>query len=254
LGFALDFGIKAGFGLSYKQIDSNLGLYRAKTGNLSFGLFTQVPVFQSSLADDKQNGFQFKSDATLGFSLNNMGAGVSYSGVNQTDPQPRAALLGVGLHGKLEYQTQNAKIEIISLQAQREVEDFLIKRDVTGYSYQTVLSDLNVIDNFILGKSRNGIITKTGLELELLSALSISRGKYRDNQGRLTFNTFGFGVDFGGFFRLLPFWDPSSQSSAIVKFFQKSHLRYQFSRDDLGFGNQTNLGDRTYHGLSISLF
>ena len=60
-----------------------------------------------------------------------------------------------------------------------EADDILIRRDSTGWDYQSTLSDLQFVKNLINVEGTEKIVSHIGLKIDLFETVSFSTGIFR---------------------------------------------------------------------------
>lgn len=140
-----------------------------------------------------------------GYTLSNVGGGVSYTHRAQNDPLPRTATFSLGVTAT--FDIRNSAVgswNVITLGWAASTEDQLLWRSPYGqWKYSSNLrGDVRVFNNLVLGHSNPEVIKHRGWELGFAEFLYLRRGSYEDHEGNLFYETEGVGVRFAGLYKL----------------------------------------------------
>jgi hypothetical protein len=239
IGVGFDDLVKAGLGLSIKDIQSNLapsgtgGDGSAGAIAYDFGLVAYVPA-DEIIARLKKTPFEIGSGLRpiggigFGYSQSNIGDKISYIDAAQADPLPRTARIGTSLKIGLALLAQDQTWQLFSFEHVHEAEQLLVRVDESGeVSYDGWLGDIDFWDNVILRKGGAEIISKRGWELSLAEIVSVRQGRYDDPLGRVNYDTKGIGFSLHGVLKMIRHFAPASQDEPWLDFMYR-HL-------DIGF-------------------
>jgi hypothetical protein len=194
--FALgaEYYVQLSIGYTIKDITSILsdrpageeeGYGKAETTVNDFGILLNVPVIR--LIDEKMllpldNNLYGKPtfNFSLGYSKSNIGDEIYYIDPAQADPLPRMDRLGYGINTGFDLISDNFSINAFNLSFTVEADDILIKRDSTGYEYQSTLSDLKFWKNIVEIEGDEKIVSHAGTKLEFVETVSLYFGHFQD--------------------------------------------------------------------------
>lgn len=260
LGFGLDYWVRLSAGGTYKHVASDLGAIapsggtpaRATVNMHDYGFLLQVPVVGviSRLQDSPirllPSVFPF-FDLSFGVARSNLGnATVKYYDLDQPDPLPRYARVGIGVDLGLDYVQSGAELRPLRIRWTREANDLLVRRsasllDSTGspvgagsWEYQGGMGDIDIFGEVIGGKTNSQTIRKTGWDIELFEIISVRGGRFEEDpyHGNRRFNTSGFGVRLRGVAKLLRAADASAAADGIVGFIL-DHVDLRYNQSSL---------------------
>jgi hypothetical protein len=219
VGFGIDYLVQLNGGITFKNITSILsdqptepGLKEAKAepNVVDFGLILNIPIFK--LIDDNlyipiENNLKLKPDFnfSIGYSKSNIGDEVYYIDPAQADPLPRMDRLGYGISTGFDLLTDNFQINVLNFSLTVEADDILIDRDITGWEYQSTLSDLQFVKNLINIEGTEKIVSHIGLKFDLFETASFSTGHFSGN-GYGESKTNGYELRTKGLFKLWALW------------------------------------------------
>jgi len=268
LGIGADFGVKIGLGFNYKRIESNLAAIgagaeiRASQVNVNaydFGLIAHLPLLETFSKLTHRNTkiserFRLFLLPGFGYSSSNVGGKVTYINAAQADPLPRVARMAVSVETGLLYSDEVVDWRLFTFEWSSEAEDLLVRRSPQGsITYKGWLGDIGFFDNVIKGNSKNDIVTKRGWELNLLEFISLRRGRYEDNAGRVFYDTDGFGLRSTGVFRIVFILNPRLKSNSILSF-MGSHVDVQYNTSKFNASPGHPLDDTKFKGVRVSFF
>ena len=250
----LDYYVRLSIGMNFKSIESHLipedwanGIEAASAHAMDWGLALQVPVLQSlskilhrEFIDDVSPVTPV-ADLGLSYGHSNIGDKIWYIDPDQADPLPRNAQAGVNLHLGLKYQSENLNCQIISWQYAWESEGLLVERN-PNYEIKYP-STLWSVDS-------DKITHKTGWELSMFDFLYLRNGHYKDKQGQVEYDTYGWGVNFIQFYRMILWFDGRLTGDSV---FDKmlDHLNIEYHRSEWRGGLEC-LRDRTeFDGVTV---
>ncbi len=220
LGVGVEYYVQFNAGISFKEITSKLIDYptgpdslrvSAKTSVVDFGLLLNVPVLK--LIDDNlyiplENNLRFKPDFnfSIGYSKSNIGDEVYYIDPAQADPLPRIDRIGYGISIGFDLLDDDFEINALNFSLAVEAEDILIDSDLTGWEYQSTLSDLQFVKNLINIEGTEEIVSHIGLKIDLFETVSFSTGHFSGRGFMDVPETGGFELRTKGIFKLWALW------------------------------------------------
>jgi len=240
LGLGLDYLVHLGVGVSFKSIESRLGMISgesgvqegtAKVSAMDFGLIAMAPVADivSTLADTKLEllpRVEPLLDLSFGYVHGNHGGEITYVDAAQADPLPRKATLGAGLEIGFAAKIRESRWRIATFMLSHEAEDILVIRQSDGtFSYQDGLGDIKFMENVIQGRMNPKATVRKGWQFQVAEILFV-RGGHVDAPGR-EYETDGFGVSINGIFKFLEFAKPEVSGGWIG--FAGEHFDLQYS-------------------------
>ena len=255
IGLGLDYLVHVGIGVSFKSIESRLGMVSgtsgvqeatAKVSAREFGLIVVAPVTDivSTLSDTKLDllpRIEPLLDISFGYVHGNYGGEVYYVDADQADPLPRKATLGTGLEIGFAAKVRESRWRIATITLSHEAEDILVIRENDGtFSYQDGLGDIKFMENVIQGKMNPKATVRKGWQLQVAEILFV-RGGHVAAPGR-EYETDGFGVSINGIFRFLEFAKPELSDGWIG--FVGEHFDLQYSASKYGGSTSLNVGSR----------
>jgi len=267
VGVAIDYYIKAGLGLNFKNIESNLaplspgleiGTGSATANAHDFGILVQLPIIEivSKLTKNPYtigNNFQPFVVPGFGFSKSNIGDEITYVDAAQADPLPRVARMGVSLYTGIAYRNENTHLRIFSFEWSSEAEDLLVKRDESGrITYEGGVGEIDFMENVLKSNANANVINSRGWELSVLNIISIRQGRYKDPGGKVFYDTSGFGISFINILRLAGLLNADLIENTFFDFIS-DHVDIQYDHSSLAQAG-TLLDDTTFKGLTIRLF
>jgi hypothetical protein len=114
--------------------------------------------------------------------------------------------LGYGINTGFDLISDNFRINAFNLSFTVEADDILIKRDSTGYEYQSTLSDLKFWKNIVQIEGDEKIVSHAGTKLDFVETVSLYFGHF---SGRGFFDqrkTHGFELRTKGLLKLIALW------------------------------------------------
>lgn len=269
----LDYYIHASIGFNYKFIESMLapdwidvgeekGNGKGSVNAHDFGIVIQVPIFKilSKILNNSSYVLpKFKPYLKSGFSycLANIGDKIKYSNATQADPLPRSVYTGISINTGLKFFLNEKAFNLISFKWAREANDLLVERymDNEGISQSRYLSgfnDIDFIDNIIFGKANSDIITNKGWELSMGDIFFIREGYYEDIEGRVIFDTNGFGINFiQPICFLLELTNQKIENEFLDKVVHNVDIEYHHSEYNCKPGHP--LSDTDFDGVTLRL-
>lgn len=261
MGLGVDWWLRAAIGVSYKFIDSNLGIVSAgaergdgsaEVNSWDIGLYVELPILKS--IEQLQEGMLAPYlNTSVGLVRANIGDKISYIDKSQSDPLPRVSRIGLGFQGGLRQSIGEREFDILSVEYLSEAQDLLVNRNSSGAVSFDTFSKINPFTHVILGNGDTEVITKRGLALGFAELFSLSIGHYEDNDGKVSYNTWGVSVKFQGLFNLRALLGHDEPVGSTIQFIRDNiDLEYYYSR----YANTDNpaLSDKAFHGLRIRLF
>jgi len=245
LATALDYYIHASLGFGYKFIESQLGAMATTPGNYritkvttqahDLGLILRAPIFDilEDLYGQANEAFTLVKpflDLGLSYSRNNVGDKVIYIDEVQADPFPRTVYVGSHLQAGFRYTDEHSSFNLFSFKWAREADDMLVSRNPDGsWWYLSGLNDIKFIDDILLGKGNGHAITKKGWEYGIGDFFFIRRGGYEDMEGKVVYNTKGWGVSFVQPFRNLSVFRSLASTGILYRLLWSLDLEYHES-------------------------
>jgi hypothetical protein len=212
---AVDYYLRLSFGYTHKQIDSNLGVVtfggteaRVEPTAHDWGFILEAPICDIMRKIDKPlvNFAKIQPFLTPGFyvSKRNIGDEVQHIEGNYADALPRQAYIGANVQAGLRFKNKRTEFDIFHIRLSREMDDMLIKREDSGeWEYLSGLNDIKFWDNVILGKKNDSAIKHQGYQIGLADVAFFRRGRYNDIEGKVKFESRGYGVNFTQPLRIL---------------------------------------------------
>jgi len=251
LGIGGYFGAKIGLGMSIKYVESELALIPPGSENKTtkadiyaydFGGVVQIPVFEilnTSIKIPFARRLTLKPFfvPSLGYSIGNYGGEISYIDPAQADPIPRVVRVGYSIDSGISLNRKNISWKLVSFKWAREAEDLLVKREPPDYKlkYQKGLGDIDFYHDLIQWKPNPIIITKQGWEVNCLETFYFREGDYNDLDGKVIYQTKGYGVGIAGLLQFASILFPGNDS---IKFFvEHIDLQYHWSEMESAVGH-----------------
>jgi len=258
LNFSLgyDFGIKLGFGMNVKFINSKLvplsspdNTATGKATAFDLGLMGIIPILTNhEIAQDMNIDLNFG----IGASLKNFGDPIEYRG--ETDPLPRSSVLGYSINSSLKWLLFGKVFNAIKLEWTAEADDLLITRDSLGYRYENIYSDLQPINNILLLDGSMEINVRYGLAVSIMDLLQLYVGGQTNITDQVE-ETNGWAIHLNGLFKALDSSMGSSFWSYLTSHFD---LYYYNSTHEVVYGgvDEPVYGsfDRNYSGIALKVF
>ena len=263
MGIGGHFGVKIGLGMSVKYAESQLGVmksgaeYETTKADIfayDFGGILQIPVFEML---NTSINLPFSNKLTLipllvpslGYSIGNYGGEISYIDPAQADPIPRVARVGYSIDSGISLGRKNSRWKLVSFKWAREAEDLLVKREPPDYEikYQTGLGDIDFCHDLIEWKPNPIIIKKEGWEINCLETFYFREGEYNDPEGKVIYQTTGYGVGIAGLFQLASILFPTNES---IKFFA-NHVDVQYHWSEMETAAGHPLEGTKFKGINL---
>jgi hypothetical protein len=258
-----DYFVKVGLGWNFKSIRSVLGPIgmsnmqsEAKPSATDFGLMVQAPLFDILKQAGTENieiapSIEPLLNLTLGYAKSNMGNGVRYSGVAQSDPLPRNASVGLSAEIGITTKAVSEQWKVLSFALARESADILVARKSDGtFDYQSGLGDISFFDNVILGKIRSRENVMEGWQLNFGELVFLREGSFSEspNFGNRNYSTSGYGFRLAGLLKLLGAISPEVLESPVVSIIT-SHIDLAY--DHAEYETNGPLGFTKFNALSL---
>ncbi|MBU1680925.1 MAG: hypothetical protein KKD86_19065 [Bacteroidetes bacterium] len=215
-----------------------------------FGLLVSAPISDLLMNNhkyylDNVNFITPTANFSLGAVFSNYGDEIIYLDKAQADPISRVGRIGYSIDFGIKLNLKSIELNMINYSFSAETEDVLIKYDNFGkYNYQSFMSDLNFVNNFIELKSSDRIVLRKGYILNLFETVNISSGSYKGGGFLNMRNSDGFAVSSIGISKLLNHQIENETVQYILSHFA---LSYYFSRSNIRNGFESN-----YSGISLS--
>jgi len=262
LSAAVDYFLQLSVGYTFKSIDSKLGPIvgggeaRAQVNAHDWGLIVQAPI--ADILDRLDKPVTIASTITpfvtpgFSWSKRHIGDSVNYIDAAQADPLPRQAYIGVNVDAGLHYHQNSTAFDLVHYSWAREMDDLLIEREPSGnWKYLSGLNDINFWDNVILGKANSNAIMHQGWQIGLADVIFIRRGHYEDIEGKVTFDTKGYGINMTQPFRLAAALLNYKWDKTWLNILLNIDVEYHQSAWDVEEGHP--LADTEFKGVTISL-
>lgn len=262
----LDYYIQASVGFNYKFIESNLAPFRADSGMgdfkasanaYDFGIALKFPVFDilSKITDRQIYALPHVApflEPGLSYSVTNIGDEITYTDETQADPLPRMVYTGINIAAGLKYTNTNHPFDILSFRWAQEANDLLVERAGENIKYSSGFKDIDFIENVLLGKSNAKIITNNGWELGFAEIFYWRKGDYQDFEGKVKFDTDGWGINFMQPIRLLLDFTNFKIENGIFRAIIEN-LDIEFHRSKFSAPDGHPLDNTEFNGLSLKL-
>ncbi len=230
VGVGIDYFVQFSAGLTIKSVTSILGPFppgeessstltaKGDKTAIDFGFLIDIPVLKlidQNLKMGSEEGNILKPDfnLSLGYSKSNIGDKIYYIDRAQADPFPRIDRLGYGVTAGLDYVSDDIQLNTVNLSFTAEADDILVTGDnLTGWSYQSTLSDLRFWKNIINIEGDGKIVSHAGFRIDLFETVSLSTGHFT-GRGYQVRKTNGFELRAKGLFKLYALWakDPITE-------------------------------------------
>jgi len=262
----LNIRLKIAFGVTYKQVTSNLSPlsvgseHRANTfqGHATdVGLLLRFPFFPASEPshhNKKRKNFALLPilDISSGVALNNMGAEVIYIDSRRADPLPRQAKLGLAVTAGLASWIHHVFVKWVQLSYSSEANDLLVKRSEDGsYAYQQVPGDINILNHILLAKGDEKVINRKGTELNIMEIVSIRAGSSYGDGFWPRIQSAGFSIGSRGILKAVSAF---ANHSFMRRYINHFDLRYNWSRYSVREEKDHPLEGTTFQSLSINVY
>jgi len=267
-GVGVDYVVKAGFGWSFKHIESNLaprfsdnqkvdGKAKASAHDLGFVahlLIDEIIARWAKTSFEIRPGLRPSLGLGLGYSQSNIGKEIVYIDASQADPLPRIARAGLSLNAGLALSREKQTWRIFSFERLNEAEQLLVRSDRgRNVRYAKFLGDIDIWDNVFLGKGGSSIITHRGWELRFFEIFSLRRGHHEDALGRVYYDAEGIGLSLIGTLKASRYLSPQLGDSALL-YFLVNHLDIQYNSSSLDAGAGHPLDKTKFKGISVRFF
>jgi hypothetical protein len=263
VGICLDYYIRVGIGVGFKQIESNTPLLtdnnndQIKANAVDVGFLLQYPIFES-IGKITNHQVQLTPHITpflvpvFSYSICNIGDEITYFESLPPEPLPRVARTGIGLEGGVTASRNSMRWQLFSFKWASEAEDLLIQRDGQGnWKYRKGSGDIDVFDDLILGNANPAVAKSRGIEINLLDVFTWRTGTHEEIEYRLCYKTNGFGLSLSGLIKALFWVKPDTIKNRGIRFFlERIDVQYHESAWDVQSGP---LKDTEFKGISIFL-
>jgi hypothetical protein len=261
-----DYYILASVGFSYKFIESNLASFREDSGMgdgkasakaYDFGIALKFPVFDILAKKTNRQIYALPHVAPflepgLSYSVTNIGDEITYTDETQADPLPRTVFTGINIAAGLKYENTNHPFNILSFRWAQEANDLLVERAGENIKYSSGFKDIDFVENVLLGKSNAKIITNNGWELGFAEIFYLRKGDYQDFEGKVKFDTDGWGINFMQPIRLLLDFTNFKIENGIFRALV-DNLDVEFHRSKFQAEKEHPLDNIEFNGLSLKL-
>jgi len=263
VGVGLDYLIKLGVGFNFKSIESNLSPIgteqevvggKANLSAMDYGVMLRIPITDivSSSRPAPLELFPKVApllDVTMGYARSNVGDEVKYFDMDQPDPLPRNATLGLSIEMGLVSKAFSSDWKILSLTWARQVEDILVKRNPDGgFEYRGWFGDIEPIDNLILGKWGGNVELRKGWQFEVGEIVSVRGGSFTGT-GFLDYRTSGYSIRLSGLLKLIEAMDRSIVAGTWLGFV-RDHIDLQYHSSSYGESTSPVSGT-SFRGLNL---
>lgn len=162
--------------------------------------------------------------------------------------------MGVSLSTGMAYRNENTHLKIFSFDWSSEAEDLLVKRDESGqFTYEGGVGEIDFTKNVLKSNADANVINSRGWELSVLNIISIRRGRRKDPDGKVFYDTSGFGISFINILRLAGLLNAGLNENTFFDLIS-DHVDIQYDHSSLDAQAGTPLDDVTFSGFAIKLF
>ena len=217
LGAGIDYGIKAGIGLSIKPYYSSMGKY-LNNGKLvefetngtawDFGILFMYPVSELyfnnfSLELNRATLIKPLLEFSFGYSLQNFGKEVYYIDPSQSDPLPRSGRLGYSFNTGFQLETGGISLNLFRYRFSAEAVDYLVDRDFTwSYTYNGIFGRITPFKNLLQLKGDSEVLIHKGHLFSFFDTFTFMLGSYTSFNQTIN-KTTGLMISSEGVFKLL---------------------------------------------------
>lgn len=263
IGLAVDYYLKVGVGLNFKNIDSNLSPIGPTFGQgaanaRDVGLLIQLPIIEtlSKISNRPMkigNSIEPFLSTTFGLSRSNVGDEIIYIDAAQPTPLPRVARMGLSFQTGISYLKGNRRLRVLSLECISEAEDLLVQATPSGgVKYEDGFGDIGFVENVLKLNGGSEVVNSHGWELSLFDIVAYRQGRNEDPEAGIFFDTSGYGINFIGILRLLNIINPEFGKDGVFNFIS-NHVDIQFNHGSLDAGRSL-IAEPSFNGLVIRLF
>ncbi|MFO7525794.1 MAG: hypothetical protein R6W68_10095 [Ignavibacteriaceae bacterium] len=244
LGLGIDYFVQLNAGITFKHITSilsdpptqpEIGEGKAEPSVIDFGLIINVPLLNlvyKNLRLELKNDLNLipEFNFSLGYSKSNIGDEVSYVVPDQADPLPRLDRIGYGISTGIDLISDNFQLNTFNFALTVEADDILIRKDASGWFYQSTLSDLRFWKNLINIESTNNIVSHIGLKFDFFETLTLYKGHFsgRNIDER---KTNGYEIKASGLFKLWALWANDPITDFLSNHFDLKYYNTTFFAD-----------------------
>ena len=191
---------------------------------------------------------------SLGYSKSNIGDFISFVDVDQADPAPLTARLGMTFGGRFTFYNDYG----IDCRFVREADHLMIETTIdeslpNGYEHnykEGLLGDIDISRHIIEGVGDEDVTIHKGMEINLFNSYSIRRGQYIDLDGKVDIETKGYGINYGELIILASYLF-DNESLRQIKILQYLNIKYNYSEDIAEQGHPR--GNTSYDEITISI-
>ncbi len=266
IGLTVDYVLLFSIGYTFKHINSQLfdeelqvgaergdGESSANAGD--FGLQLVLPILKSyEYFSEKKtainNKFQPFLDLALGYTLANIGDGMTYINEAEANPFPHQARMGYSISTGLKQITPDINIGLFSFDWSSEARDLLVQWDAAGFEYQSSPGDIKFWDHVILAKSDENVQIHQGWRISALETIRYSRGRFQFQYSTEFQKTWGLVISTIGLLKYLNTLTNDDTIDYISKHFELRYSQSSLLTDD----DPDNDNNGTFRGLALYLF
>ncbi len=263
LGIGIDYYIQFNIGITYKSINSFLGVepimntaqlknITAKPTTIDYGFLLTVPVVK--LIDHDYKFYLLQNipavpyfNFSIGYSRLNQGGEVSYIDPSQSDPLPRTARLGYTLSTGLDIKLNNNLFRLFGYDFTVDADNLLVN-PIEGFgpvTYKSGIGDINIGRNLFELKSDKNVVVHKGHEFNLFETFSVLIGRF-DGSGFYNDESNGIGFRLKGIFTLLKSYTNNRYFNFIADHFD---IQYYSTKLDFGSGIESK-----FEGINFSFY
>ncbi|MDD8019123.1 MAG: hypothetical protein PHP42_12170 [Bacteroidota bacterium] len=263
LGFAMDVGVRLGFGTTIKKINSDLGMIglgthagplNADVTAFDLGIIAKAPLIDLLFKEEAEQFINFipTFDFSLAYAINNIGGNVSYGDAAQSDPLPRNARLGWSIEAGIKYDFNAQSYTLLTLTFAREAENILATRTPNGGigDYKGPIGDIDIYQNLILSKQKGYVEVRKGFAIGFLETFTYRQGSY-NGDGNLNYTTEGYSLSSRGIVKLIASTLKEENGFDLRKYFLE-HFEIRFSQSE--YSNHDLLGGTKFNNIIFSFY
>ena len=113
--------------------------------------------------------------------------------------------------------------------------------------YKSLLGDIDFFHDVLKNKDNPDIIKMQGWEFNWLETIYVRQGRYKDVDGKVVYDTEGYGIGSSGLLKMIAFIFPQSQT---INFFAK-HFDVQYHWSKIKIDIAHPLAGTEFKGINI---